>query len=332
MPGNICSAVPMHGSSQAFNVDLSSSGPGHGRIQDWFDILRDNYFPLDVKVGTDFRSAFLERVDIGGIRACTLKCDPMRTERRASQVAPDTRDFYVVEMPQLAPVQIRQRGREAVVQPGDFSIVNGAEGYTFANAQRNLVRTLRIPCQSLRHRLPSLDDWVASTYLAKQPLVALFLDFAASYGKHASTLPAEFQERMEQHLLDLLVMALMGADTRSNETSVRNAHRQRALRVIEHNFANPALESSDVARAVGVSERYLQKIFSEREETVSSVIRKRRILEAKQLLTSRIQRGLTVTQIAFEVGFSDPGHFSRVFRQETGVPPAQYQVAESSTG
>jgi AraC-like DNA-binding protein len=322
----------MHSSSHVFNVDLSSSEPGHCRVQDWFDVLRENYFPLDVKVGNDFRSGFLERVDIGTVRSCTLTCDPMLTERRASRAAPDTRDFYVVEMPQLAPVQIRQRGRESIVQPGDFTIVNGAEGYTFAIAQRNLVRTLRIPCQSLRHRLPSLDDWAASTYLAKQPLVALFLDFAASYGKHASTLPADFQERIEQHLLDLLVMSLMGADAGSNETSVRSAHRQRALRVIEHNFANPALESSDVARAVGVSERYLQKIFSERDETVSSVIRKRRILEAKQLLASRIRRGLTVTQIAFEVGFSDPGHFSKVFRQETGVPPAQYQLTESSTG
>jgi AraC-like DNA-binding protein len=322
----------MHSASRVFSVDLSSSKPGQSRIQDWLDVLRDNYFPLDVRVGTDFRSGILERVDIGAIRACTLTCDPMLTERRTSQSVPDTRDFYVVEMPQLAPVQIRQRGREGMVQPGDFAIVSGAEGYTFASGERNMVRTLRIPCQSLRHRLPGLDDLVASTYRAQHPLVALFLDFAASYGKHASTLPADFQTRLEQHLLDLLVMAMMGADTGSNETSVRSAHRQRALRVIEHNFANPALELSDVARAVGVSERYLQKIFSDRQETVSSVIRKRRILEAKQLLTSRVQRGLTVTQIAFEVGFSDPGHFSRVFRQETGVSPAQYQMTEPSIG
>ncbi len=330
MSENICSSVPEHGSSQSFNVDLSSSERGHCNVRDWFDILHENYFPLDVKVGSDFRSGFLERVDIGAIRACTLKCDPMQTERRASLTTRDTRDFYVVEMPQLAPVAIRQRGREGVVQPGDFSIVNGAEGYTFATSMPNLVRTLRIPCNSLRQRLPSLDDWVARTCFSRQPAVALFLDFAASYGKHADALPADFRERMEQHLLDLLVMALMGAGDDSNETSVRSAHRQRALRAIERDFANPALEPSHVARLVGLSERYLQKIFSERQETVSSVIRSRRILEAKRLLASRMQRGLTVTQIAFDVGFSDSAYFSRVFRQETGVSPTQYQGAEQT--
>ena len=50
MSGNVRSTMPMHSSSHVFNVDLSSSGPGHGRIQDWFEILQDNYFPLDVKV------------------------------------------------------------------------------------------------------------------------------------------------------------------------------------------------------------------------------------------------------------------------------------------
>ena len=130
---------------------------------------------------------------------------------------------------------------------------------------------------------------------------------------------------MEQHLLDLLVMALIGADDGGNESSIRTAHRQRALRAIERDFANPDLEPSNIAVSVGVSDRYLQKIFSDRDETVSAVIRARRILELKGLLVNRHQRKQSVTQIAFSVGFSDSAYFSRVFRQETGVSPVHYQ-------
>ncbi|WP_028220926.1 AraC family transcriptional regulator [Paraburkholderia oxyphila] len=311
--------------ARTFNVDLTTA-PGRPRagVQAWFEILHDNYFPLDVKVGRDFRSGLLTRVDIGNIRACTLKTDAMLTERRASRAMPDGRDFYVVEIPQEAPVRVAQRGREGVVRPGGFTVVNGAEAYTFETAQRNEVRTLRIPCRSLRARLPSLDDWVAKTCEPSQPLVALFLDFAASYGQHGPGLLPAHHDRVEQHLLDLLVMALLGADDTSSETSVRSAHRQRALRVIEQHFCDPALEPSGVARAIGVSERYLQKIFSERRETVSATIRERRILEAKRLLARRAQLRLSVTQIAYAVGFSDPAWFSRAFRQATGVSPAQY--------
>jgi AraC family transcriptional regulator, positive regulator of tynA and feaB len=308
-----------------FNVDLAATGRGRAGVQTWFNILHENYFPLDVKVGRDFRSGLLTRVDIGNIRACTLKTDPMLTERRASRSMQDGRDFYVVEMPREAPVRVVQRGRESIVRPGDFTIVNGAEGYTFETEQHNEVRTLRIPCRTLRARLPSLDDWAAKTCESSQPIVTLFLDFAASYGQHAHALLPAQQERLEQHLLDLLVMALQGADDASSETSVRSAHRQRALRTIEQHFCDPALEPSGVARAIGVSDRYLQRIFSERQETVSAAIRERRILEAKRLLANRAQLRLSVTQIAYAVGFSDPAYFSRVFRQVTGVSPVQYE-------
>lgn len=318
-------ASPAH----TFDVDLAVSGQGRAGIQAWLDILHDSYFPLEVKVGRDFRFGLLTRVDIGDIRACLLKCDPMLTERRVGQSVPSGHDFYVVEIPQLAPVQIAQRGRASVVRPGGFSIVNGAEGYTFETTQHNEVRTLRIPCRSLRERLPSLDDWVAKTCEPSQPTVALFLDFAASYGRYAHALLPAQRERMEQHLLDLLVMALLDADETSSETCVRSAHRQRALRMIEQHFADPALEPSSVARAIGLSERYLQKIFSEREETVSAAIRNRRILEAKRLLASRSRYRLNVTQVAFAVGFSDPAYFSRVFRQATGVSPVHYEGAAS---
>lgn len=317
--------------ASTFNVDLTAPGQLRAGVQTWFEILHDNYFPLDVKVGRDFRSGLLTRVDIGNIRACTLKTDPMLTERRMSRSTPDGGDFYVVEIPRDAPVRVVQRGREGIVRPGGFTVVNGAEGYTFETAQHNEVRTLRIPCRSLRARLPSLDDWVARTCESSQPLVALFLDFAASYGQHGCALPPTHHERVEQHLLDLLVMALVGADDTSNETSVRSAHRQHALRTIEQHFCDPALEPSSVARAIGVSERYLQKIFSERQETVSATIRNRRILEARRLLANRAQLRLSVTQIAYAVGFSDPAYFSRVFRQVTGVAPVQYEGAAQQT-
>jgi AraC family transcriptional regulator, positive regulator of tynA and feaB len=316
-----CGASP----ARTFDVDLAATGRGRAGIQAWLDILHDSYFPLDVKVSRDFRFGLLTRMDIGNIRACLLKCDPMLTERRTTQSAPDGRDFYVVEIAQLAPVQIAQRGRKAVVSPGAFTIVNGAEGYTFETAQHNELRTLRIPCRSLRERLPGLDDWVAKTCEPSQPTAALFLDFAASYGRHAHALLPAQCERMEQHLLDLLVMALLDADDTSGESCVRSAHRQRALRMIEQRFADPALEPSGVARAIGLSERYLQKIFSGRDETVSAAIRNRRILEAKHLLANRAQNRLSVTQIAFAVGFSDPAYFSRVFRQAAGVSPGQYE-------
>ncbi|MGU7783156.1 AraC family transcriptional regulator [Burkholderia sp. PU8-34] len=323
-------ASSLHDASATLRFERATSEHATRDAREWSDLLQAAYFPLDVRVAPDFRTGQIERVDVGGIRACSLRCDPMIAERRQSLRAADAQEFYVIEIPRQEPVHVRQRGRENPVLPGDFSIVNGAEPYLFATYRPNVVQTLRIPCRPLRQRLPGLDDWLARTCSGTQPCTPLFLDFAASYVRHAHALSPDAQGRIEQHLLDLLVMALTGAGADGSESSVRGAHRQRALRYIEEAFSHAALQPADVAQAIGVSERYLQKILSDKQETVTALIRKRRILEAKRLLASRRQNGLTVTQIALMVGFSDSAHFSRVFRRETGCPPVQYRDAITS--
>jgi AraC-like DNA-binding protein len=47
-----------------------------------------------------------------------------------------------------------------------------------------------------------------------------------------------------------------------------------------------------------------------------------RMDRAKRLLR---EEELTVAQVADAVGFSDPYHFSRVFRQHVGMPPSRYR-------
>jgi AraC family transcriptional activator of tynA and feaB len=309
--------------SATFAVDVSTT-PIRRKVRQWSDVLHESYFPLDVTVESDFRIGLLKRVDLGRIRFCTLDSDPMVTHRRLSHISPETKDFYVVEMPQETALGLRQRGREIMVQPGDFAIVNSAEMYTFDQRQKNQVQTLRIPCEALRDRLPGVDDWTVKTCSVNQPAVALFLDFLESYRRNGPSLSAALRATAERHLLDLMVLGLTASDARSDETATRIAHRQRALRTIERNFRNPNLEPSDIASTVGLSERYLQKIFSDRSETVTAILRRRRISEAKTLLVNRQERRLSVTQIAYAVGFSDAAYFSRVFRQETGVAPVQY--------
>lgn len=46
------------------------------------------------------------------------------------------------------------------------------------------------------------------------------------------------------------------------------------------------------------------------------------ITEAKNLLT---QYSLSISEIAFKLGFEDPGYFTRLFRQKTNMTPKQYR-------
>ena len=56
--------------------------------------------------------------------------------------------------------------------------------------------------------------------------------------------------------------------------------------------------------------------------TFSAYIKKVRITKAKELL---IGTSLKLYEIAEKVGYSDPKYFSRVFKETTGMLPAEYR-------
>lgn len=83
------------------------------------------------------------------------------------------------------------------------------------------------------------------------------------------------------------------------------------------------IDLNSIARTLGFSSSYLTKVFNKVENTTpSKVIRSYRMGIAKQLLNDD---SLTIQQIASHVGYSDPFHFSKSFKQTVGISPTQYK-------
>jgi len=94
-----------------------------------------------------------------------------------------------------------------------------------------------------------------------------------------------------------------------------------AVGYIRENCRKP-LRSEEVANHLSVSIRTLQRITGEEMDcTPTSLISLVRLRMAAEFL--KAGRG-NVSEAAFEHGFSDPGYFSRLFRQHFGIPPSEY--------
>jgi AraC-like DNA-binding protein len=77
-----------------------------------------------------------------------------------------------------------------------------------------------------------------------------------------------------------------------------------------------------VAETLGMSCRSLRRRLMEDGTTWRSVVQDEKFAKAAELL----QRGnASVGQIARELGFSDPAHFTRFFRSRAGVVPSRWQ-------
>jgi signal transduction histidine kinase/AraC-like DNA-binding protein/ABC-type sugar transport system substrate-binding protein len=99
---------------------------------------------------------------------------------------------------------------------------------------------------------------------------------------------------------------------------------RQAMAYIHQHYAD-SISRADLARHVALSQDYLTACFrKELGVTPITYLNRYRVNQAKQLLTDTDQ---SVTEIALQVGFSDSGYFSRVFRREVGLSPEAYRQA-----
>jgi AraC-like DNA-binding protein len=97
---------------------------------------------------------------------------------------------------------------------------------------------------------------------------------------------------------------------------------RQAMAYIHGHYAEP-ISRTDLARHVALSEDYLTACFrKELGVTPIAYLNRYRVHQAKQLLSDTSK---SITEIALEVGFSDSGYFSRVFRREVGLSPEAYR-------
>ena len=126
--------------------------------------------------------------------------------------------------------------------------------------------------------------------------------------------------RLEQIHLDMLndySDPSIRFDTNKNTSIV-----EKAENFITMNFAEE-FSIEDIARKIHVHPSHLMRSFKiEKGITISHFRNQRRIVEAKQLLT---YSNLTITDIAYIIGFSSPQYFSRVFKREEGTTPIEYK-------
>lgn len=95
-----------------------------------------------------------------------------------------------------------------------------------------------------------------------------------------------------------------------------------AIKYLENNYALSEITNKILAQQCNISEVYFRKLFTKVYGiTPRQYIIDIRLNKAKQLLTDGI---LKINAVSEKCGFSNPYHFSRLFKQKTGLTPTEY--------
>lgn len=107
------------------------------------------------------------------------------------------------------------------------------------------------------------------------------------------------------------------------ESQINDKMTAKILKYVTDNMSSPDLKIDDIADAMSMSRSVLySKIKQSVGMTPIDFVRHIRIMRACELLQ---QTNDSLTNIAFEVGFSDPKYFSKVFKKEMGIVPSEYR-------
>jgi AraC-like DNA-binding protein len=142
--------------------------------------------------------------------------------------------------------------------------------------------------------------------------------------------PAGAGHALAHNMLDLLATAYaIEYRTETDEAGARNARKAQIKRFIEIKLRDADLKVDDIAAFLRVSPRYVRMLFADEPETVTAYIQRRRLERCADLIADPHWGGRTITDAAFDWGFSSTAHFSRAFKRRFGLSPTDYRAARS---
>jgi len=115
-------------------------------------------------------------------------------------------------------------------------------------------------------------------------------------------------------------------EAKSSEIKAESADEKfikHAMEIIEKNLSNPDFSVEELSRELYVSRVAIYKrVFNLTGKSPLDFIRSIRLQHAAQLLE---KTNLTVSEVAYEVGFNNPKYFAKFFKGEFNIVPSAYQ-------
>lgn len=140
---------------------------------------------------------------------------------------------------------------------------------------------------------------------------------------HSKVLLARIENLLRQRqLLKHLYQGVQEAEKEISEAHLEDRDRQflkQLQAIIQKNLSDSEFGVEDMGQQIGLSRVQLyRKVKAMTGSSVVDLLRKARLAKARRLLETR---SMSVSEVAYEVGFSAPSYFTKCFKEEYGMLP-----------
>ncbi len=305
--------------------------PETKRFHHWREFLCDHFTHLECSRTTDqVFSGELLSTRIQDVTFSLVRGREHQTYRTPSLIRRFNHEVVFITQQMRGISSISQDCRKSIVGPGDITCFDSTRpfiGGQYSDYEQILIH---VPRNQWIRRFGRTELITAKAVSANTPLARL----VSKMLQEIVSLVDKVERTTAHRLLDVTLSLLMAAfgelvsqpDTRQSDS--RMALLYRAKMFIEENLHDPDLNPVKVAASLRIGERYLQELFHDEDMSVGKWIWEMRLEKCRQDLSDPMLSGKSVSEIAFNYGFSNFSHFSRRFKAAFSMTASEFRRAQ----
>jgi AraC-like DNA-binding protein len=296
---------------------LSTAGlPASERFAFWKDIFANGPQSLAVEAEPDSFEGALTRLTDGELEITSVKSTPL-CSRNDTRSGCDERRFSL---------QLVHAGAEITAETGDMIVVDARRPYELAFKRPVHGLVLSLPWARFGCHAQVLEQLAGQPINHNRGPAAVLSGFIRSaWDQLVEREEEEWPHSASEVIWDLLASVLQDDRAPDGAGSRAGALRCKATRLIDHRLLDPEFRTAAISEELGVSARYLQRVFAEAGTTPARFLLARR-LDAAAARLRHADEPCRITDVALECGFNDLSYFSRAFRLRFGIPARAYRL------
>jgi AraC-like DNA-binding protein len=301
------------------------------QLRYWNDLHANLMAPLEIKAHDrgEF-DANARMAELGPLRMVNVNSAPATVEHRARHVAQTRERRFRVLLPVEGRIGLRHAGQDAVLDQGDFALLDDSVPYRIDFDERNRSLCVAIAPATIKAYLPTPGRMCGLRMSAGRPLnkIASTMLLALWAGIENEDLQPEQRPALARSFLQVMAASYAVDHTCTVERSVVVAARRTEIKqYIETHLRSPELTPTMISEAMGLSRRYLRLLFAAENDSLTAYVRRRRLEECAFELAQPQWFGRSITATASDWGFRNVTHFARAFKCAYGATPRAFKQA-----
>jgi len=297
--------------------------------------LREEFARPNLALDVIDHSGGFPRIDVtylplGGVGICSIVATPVEFVRHNHHLKNSCNQFGL-NIVETGPVQFANAGQEHVCDAGSACLVDREKPLRVFGPHGAGVKFVVLQADALKSLVAHPED-LSGWPVRPGPALGLLKAYLRSLTSFKTQPSSELASAIGVHLLDL-VAATLGPSAEAADIVAERGVKAARLRAIQaeiaRRFDEPNFELEDVAGTLGVSRRYVQKLFEVTGKSFTEHLAECRLERAFAMLTDPSHPHSTIIDIAFAVGFGDVSHFNRTFRRRFGDTPSGVRAAST---